>query len=248
MTGTAGLGLDATVAAVTGGARGIDRACVLGLARHGAHVVSLDVDRSASDGLAAEAVDLPGRVVTLVGDADSPADLERVIAVAATLGGLDAAVNVVGSPGRPGRPAALGGPTLDMDPDHWNAVVTSTMFSPFLGSQAFGRAIIDAGRPGAIVNIGASLGLRGGPPPITPHSPPPKPVSTSSPSPWPSSWPPTGSGSTASPRCSSTPRAPGGTTVGRRALLAAAIPLGRVATADDVAGVVLFLVSRSRPS
>lgn len=234
------LRLTGSVAAVTGGGAGIGRACVLALATAGAHVVALDRDPGAAPALAREATSLPGRVVPLTGDATSCDDLSRVVDEAAGLGGLAAAVNVVGAPGRDGRPPYVG-PTMEMDPAAFVPVFADTLLPPLLGCQVLGQAIAERGG-GSIVNIGASLALR-----AAPHHGAfaaakaalhqltqtlafelaPRRVRVNC----------------IAPLFVDTPGARAAVSEGRRALSAAAIPLGRIATATDVAGLVLFLVS-----
>ena len=241
MTAPRGLGLEGKVAVVTGGGRGIGRGCVLALAGEGATVVTIDSDEEAAHEVVAAATDLAGRIVVLPGDACDTTVLDRAAAEADQLGGLEIVVNVVGgaAAGRPMRP----GPALDVDPDEWTTVIDSTLLPPFLGCKVFGRAMVDAGRPGAIVNIGASLALRAAPHlaafavakaglhqftqslsfELAPHG-----IRVNC----------------IAPLFVDTPGSRSSVDDSRRSLSAAAIPLGRIAQPDDIAGVVLFLVSR----
>jgi 3-oxoacyl-[acyl-carrier protein] reductase len=239
-TGPAGLGLTGKVAVVTGGAAGIGRGCVLALAREGATVVSLDTNQGASEGLLAEAESLSGRVIPLTGDACRRADLERAAGAADDAGGLDIVVNGVG--GRGSEPQVEAGPILQMDPSTWSRVVDGTLLPPFLGCQVFAQALIAASRPGSIINIGASLALRASPHhsatgaakagvhqftqslsfELAPHS-----IRVNC----------------VAPLFVDTPGSRGAVSSARRALSAAAIPLGRIAQPEDIAGAVLFLAS-----
>ena len=237
---TGGLGLEGKVAVVTGGGRGIGRACVLGLAAEGATVITVESDEQAAGSVVAEAGDLGGEVVVIGGDACDTAILEHAAAEAKRRGGLEVAVNVVGgaAKGRPMRP----GPALDADPEDWSATIDSTLLPPFLGCKVFGRTMIDGGRGGAIVNIGASLALRAAPHlaafaaakaglhqytqslsfELAPHG-----VRVNC----------------IAPLFVDTPGSRAAVDDKRRSLSAAAIPLGRIAQPDDIAGVVLFLAS-----
>jgi len=240
-TPTSGLGLTGKVAVVTGGARGIGRGCALALAGEGAVVVTLDADAAAADALVTDARGLRGRVVSLVGDACDESDLDRAVAECDRAGGLEIVVNVVGSTrqGPRMRPA----PTLDTEVGEWSGVIESTLVAPFLGCKVFGKALVAAGRPGSIVNIGASLALRAAPHfpafaaakaglhqftqslafELAPHG-----VRVNC----------------IAPLFVDTPGSRDSVDDARRALSAAAIPLGRIAQPEDIAGVVLFLASR----
>ena len=54
-------------------------------------------------------------------------------------------------------------PAEDLSPNGWRAVVDSVLNGTFFCSREFGRRHIAAGRPGCIVNIGASYAWTGGP-------------------------------------------------------------------------------------
>lgn len=54
-------------------------------------------------------------------------------------------------------------PAEDLSPNGWRAVTQIVLDGTFLCSREFARRLIDAGRPGAIVNIGASYAWTGGP-------------------------------------------------------------------------------------
>jgi NAD(P)-dependent dehydrogenase (short-subunit alcohol dehydrogenase family) len=203
--------------------------------------VSLDTDAQASERLRSDAESLDGRVVALAGDACRRPDLERAARAAEEAGGLEVVVNGVG--GRASGLPVEAGPTLQTDPETWSRVVDATLLPPFLGCQVFARTLIDASRPGSIINIGASLALRASPFhgatgaakagvhqltqslsfELAPHS-----IRVNC----------------VAPLFVDTPGSRNAVSDARRALSAAAIPLGRIAQPEDVAGAVLFLASR----
>jgi NAD(P)-dependent dehydrogenase (short-subunit alcohol dehydrogenase family) len=232
-----GLGLSGKVAVVTGGAQGIGRACVLGLAREGAAVVCVDSDEEAAGALTAEATGYAGTVVVEVGDVRRSADLERAAGRAAALGGADVLVNNVG-----GLLGTEPTPTLDVDEDEWSAVADFNLRPTFLGCRVFARGMIGRGQGGSIVNISASLALRAAPQ-LAAYAAAKAGVD---------SLTRTLAIELAShgirvnavaPAFTDTPasaRYAGGE---RRALTARSIPLGRVAQPEDMAGMVLFLAS-----
>jgi 3-oxoacyl-[acyl-carrier protein] reductase len=232
-----GLGLAGKIVVVTGGANGIGKGCVLAFAREGARVISVDVDEAASAALSDAARDLAGEVVALVGDVRDVDELERAAGIATELGGLDVAVNNVG-----GLVGTEPMSSLDVDEESWRVVVDFNLRPTFLGCQVLARAMITAGIPGSIVNIGASNSLR-----AAPHL---------------AAYAAAKAGVINLTQTLSLELAPYGIRVNnvapiftdtpstrryssgeRRTLTAATIPLGRVAEPEDMAGVVLFLAS-----
>jgi NAD(P)-dependent dehydrogenase (short-subunit alcohol dehydrogenase family) len=231
-----GLGLEGKVAVVTGGARGIGRACVLALAREGAAVVCVDNDGDAAAPLA-EVTGLAGTVAIEVGDARVSTDLERAAARAAGLGGADIVVNNVG-----GLSGTEPTPTLDVDEQAWVAVADFNLRPTFIGCRVFARQMVERGRGGSIVNISASLALR-----AAPHL---------------AAYAAAKAGvdsltrtlavelaahgirvNAVSPAFTDTPSSVRFAGAERRELTARSIPLGRVAEPEDMAGAVLFLAS-----
>lgn len=240
--GARGLGFDGAVAVVTGGANGIGRACTLALAREGVSVVSLDVDAEGLAELRDRARHLAGRVVTLGGDASDEDDLRRAAGAADELGGLDIAVVNAGAPNSLVRSSAAVGRTVDLEPEAWSRVMVATTLPAFLGCKVFARQMMERGKPGVIINLGASLGLR-----AAPHN---------------AAFAAAKAGvhqltqtlafelashgirvNCVAPLFVDTPGSREAVTEGRRALSAAAIPLGRIARPDDIAGAVLYLAS-----
>lgn len=145
------------VAVVTGGGGGIGAATARLFARHGAHVVIVDID----GGLAARAVDdiaasgaSAVAVVTDVRDAAAVDELAR--SVLDRYGRVDVLVNNVGHWLRhPGNFA-------DTDPQFWDELYRINLQHVFLVTRAFLPAMI-ARRAGAVVNVSSIEGLRGYP-------------------------------------------------------------------------------------
>ena len=54
-------------------------------------------------------------------------------------------------------------PAEEMSPNAWRTVVDITLNGTFLCAREFGRRHLDAGRPGSIINVGASYAWTGGP-------------------------------------------------------------------------------------
>jgi NAD(P)-dependent dehydrogenase (short-subunit alcohol dehydrogenase family) len=148
--------LAGTVVLVTGAQQGIGRAMALAFAGHGADVALnyLD-DRAAADQVAAEIRARGRRALLLPGDVSRAADVGDMVATTVNeLGPPDALVNNAGVYPRV--------PFLEMRESDWDHVLDVNLKGSFLCAQAVARAMVAAGRAGAIVNI-ASAAIRGAP-------------------------------------------------------------------------------------
>ncbi|MCU0260856.1 MAG: SDR family oxidoreductase [Ilumatobacteraceae bacterium] len=204
------------VAVVTGAARGLGAAIADRLAATGHDVVRLD--REAADGVR-------------VCDVTDRAALERV---AVEIGPVDVLVNNAG--------AWRFGPLEDVDPADFTAVLDVNVVGTFHCTQVFGRAMLD-GRGGSIVNI-VSIAAAAANPGVGAYSASKAGVlaltrQTAL------EWGPRGVRANAvGPGLVPTP----GTGAvyddpAVREVRAGAVPLRRLGTPDDVAGVVAFLAS-----
>jgi NAD(P)-dependent dehydrogenase (short-subunit alcohol dehydrogenase family) len=137
-------------ALVTGAQQGIGRAIAVALARDGANVAVNFLDDEAAASRVAGEVREHGRQAMLVrGDVSRPGDVEAMVAaVVQKLGPLDVVVNNAGVFPR----VAF----LDMKEGDWDHVLDTNLKGSFLAAQAGARAMIAAGRAGAIVNISSS--------------------------------------------------------------------------------------------
>jgi NAD(P)-dependent dehydrogenase (short-subunit alcohol dehydrogenase family) len=137
-------------ALVTGAQQGIGRAIAVALARDGANVAINFLDDEAAATRVAGEVRGHGRQALLVpGDVSRPADVEAMMAtVVRTLGSPDVVVNNAGVFPR----VAF----LDMKEGDWDHVLDVNLKGSFLAAQAGARAMVAAGRAGAIVNISSS--------------------------------------------------------------------------------------------
>ena len=147
--------LDGRVVLVTGSSRGIGAAVATRAASEGARVAV----HSRTGGEASD------RVVTAAREAGSPdaraftADLRDGAAaeglvrdVVAAFGRLDGLVNNAGMDQR--------GPTLDLSPEEWDAVVATNLTASFRTMRAAIPVMLDQGA-GSIVNIASRLGQMG---------------------------------------------------------------------------------------
>jgi NAD(P)-dependent dehydrogenase (short-subunit alcohol dehydrogenase family) len=143
------LGLEGKRALVTGAGVGIGRGIARWLARAGCDVAVADKDARALADAVAEIATEGTRVVGLEADVREPTAVRDLVArVIGELGGLDVAVNNVGS---------LAGRTPDaflaLDDDALRDIVEQNLFVTMWCCQAEARAMVDASTAGVIVNV-----------------------------------------------------------------------------------------------
>ena len=138
-------------AIVTGGARGIGRACSVALAERGATVVAGDVANCADPPSAAE--DAPGTVHPVEADVTDPAALESLVEAADDHGGVDVLVNNAGVVNRDS--------IEDLADESWQAVLDVNL----TGAYNAIRAAVPSLRAssGSIVTISSLLSQVGTP-------------------------------------------------------------------------------------
>ena len=142
------LGLEGRRALVTGAGIGIGRAIATWLARAGCAVVLADKDPEALLEARAEVARDGARAEAVTIDLRDPASASQLVSqVVATLGGLDIAVNNVGS--LAGRTAA---PFVDQDADYLRDVVEQNLFVTAWCCRAEANAMAAAGE-GVIINV-----------------------------------------------------------------------------------------------
>ena len=247
--------LDGRVAAVTGGGSGIGRAICLRLAAEGARVAVLDLDL----GGAQATVDAAGNGIAVAADVSDSGAVDSAIAeVEARLGPLDILVNNAGAVGgahlrrvtplleQQNAERAAGRVETPLDAlvritdDEWRQLLAVHLDGTFHGTRAAARTMAPRGT-GAIVNMASVCGIEG----CTGH-------------PHYSAAKAGISGFTRSvakelivqgvrvnalaPGHVDTRRLRGELDASRRAI-AASTPVGRLATPDEIAAAVAFLVS-----
>ena len=227
--------LQGKIALITGAQQGIGRAVALAFAREGADVgINYLDDRSAAERLAQEIRAVGRRSVLVPGDvARSTTGQEIVAPLVRELGGVDVLVNNAGVYPRV--------PFLEMRERDWDLVLDVNLKGGFFCAQAAARAMIAGGRQGSIINLasqairGAVRGVhysasKGGVVAMTramalelaPHR-----IRVNAIAP--------GLTDTAQPRY--------GNSEEELAVMARAVPLGRMAQPDDIADVAVFLAS-----
>jgi NAD(P)-dependent dehydrogenase (short-subunit alcohol dehydrogenase family) len=143
------------MALVTGASYGIGAATAIGLAEDG---FDLAVTDQRSDDLA-DTLDRIGqtgmRAVPIALDIRSQESIDQALRAAlAAFGQLDVLVNNAGVP-------SLGKPAVDITRAEWDSVIAVNLTGTFFMSQAMGRCLIAAGRPGAIISVASTHGLVG---------------------------------------------------------------------------------------
>lgn len=140
-------------ALVTGAAQGLGAAIARMLARHGASVAITDIDLAGAERVAS-AITLEcgaGRAFAYRLDVTDPADWKRVIASAqAAMGGLSVLVNNAG--------IAPIGTVESLDLETWSRTMAINVDGAFHGTRA-ALKVMRHSQPGSIVNISSIAGL-----------------------------------------------------------------------------------------
>ena len=231
--------LEAMTVAVTGAQQGIGAAIARAAARDGANVVVNWLDDESRARAVAADIEAAGTHAVLVRGSVTDGDaVRRIVEAGAGLGrsgALDGFVNNAGIFPRV--------PFLDLTDADWDAVHDVNLKGTFRCTQAAAKAMIEAGNGGSIVNLASAAAFRSSPNgahyvaskagvigltratalDLAPHR-----VRVNAIAP--------GLTDTAQPRY--------GMSEEELAAAGARIPLGRMATADDIAALAVFLLSR----
>lgn len=146
------------VAVVTGGASGIGRATCAALARRGARIVVVDLNREAIDETVAE-IDAAGAEVLglCLSVADEQAMSEMARRVGERFGRIDILVACAGIlRGRGCSPR----PLAEVGIDEWDQVIGTNLTGTFLSNRAVLADMIRH-RSGQIINVSSTSGLKG---------------------------------------------------------------------------------------
>lgn len=147
------MSLQGKVAFVTGGSRGIGRACALILAEAGADVAVGGRDEARLSAVAAEIEGLGRKALPVSVDLTQPDRIKTAFAqVTSAFGRLDILVNNAG--------VTRDGLLLRMKPEDWSQVLQTNLTATFLCTQAAVKIMLRQ-RYGRIVNLSSVVGLTG---------------------------------------------------------------------------------------
>jgi 3-oxoacyl-[acyl-carrier protein] reductase len=143
-------------AVVTGSTRGIGKAIAQRLAQDGFSVMlNYSADDDAASRALRECQTHTSRVDVVKADLSVRGEIERLMRAAVTrFGRIDLLVN--------NAARNIDRPFLDMTEHEWDAVLDLNLRAVFTGSQVAARHMLERGE-GAIINIGATTGIRGRP-------------------------------------------------------------------------------------
>lgn len=143
--------LDGKVAVVTGGGSGIGRATCLTFVREGASIIVADINFDAAQRTAEQISD---NAVAIKMNVASEDEWQQVIDRAiTTFGKLDIVCNIAG--------IGSGASIEDISLDDWNAMVSVNLTGVMLGCKHGIKGIVRSGGSGAIINMSSIGGLVG---------------------------------------------------------------------------------------
>ena len=141
--------LTGQVAVVIGGGGVLAGAMATGLAEAGAEIAILDVSQDGAEARARSIETIGRAAIGLCCDATSKTSLEQALAdVLARFGHVDILVNAAG--------VNSGTPFFEITEAEWQRILDIDLTSVFLACQVFGKAMVDAGRGGSIINISSA--------------------------------------------------------------------------------------------
>jgi 3-oxoacyl-[acyl-carrier protein] reductase len=225
--------LQKTVAIVTGGGSGMGAAIAETYAREGAHVAVVDVDGDAAKKVARK---IGNTAIAIACDVTKRADIDdAVVETASAFGGLNVLVNNAGV-------AHLNKPVLEIDEKEFDRVFAVNVKGLFMFTQAV--VPLMRGTGGVIINIGSTAGIRPRPG-LSAYNATKGAVHNLTKTLAVELAPDKIRVCAIAPVATHTPLLPTflGPAPGMREKFIATVPLGRLATAQDIADAALFLAS-----
>jgi NAD(P)-dependent dehydrogenase (short-subunit alcohol dehydrogenase family) len=141
--------LDNEVAVVIGGGGVLAGAMADGLAQAGARVAVVGRTLEHAEARAQAIAAAGGHAMGIQCDATSKSGLERTLdIVLQRFGKVDVLINAAG--------VNSATPFFDISEEEWNRILDVDLTSVFLACQVFGKAMVDSGRGGSIINISSA--------------------------------------------------------------------------------------------
>jgi NAD(P)-dependent dehydrogenase (short-subunit alcohol dehydrogenase family) len=139
--------LDGKRALVTGGSRGLGRSMALALADVGADIIITGRNQDTLDATAGEIRALGRKAWTIAADMGAPPECEKACARAIDeMGPIDILINNVGNRE---ENVSIENESLET----WQRLVDLNLTSCFIGTKLVGKAMLDRGKGGRIINI-----------------------------------------------------------------------------------------------
>jgi NAD(P)-dependent dehydrogenase (short-subunit alcohol dehydrogenase family) len=144
---------DGKRALVTGASRGLGRSMALALAEMGADIILTGRNQETLDATAGEIRSLGRKAWTITADMGAPQECEQAFAKAiGEMGPIDILINNVGN-----REENV--PIETESLDTWQKLVDLNLTSCFLGTKMVGKAMLERGKGGRIINIASISAL-----------------------------------------------------------------------------------------
>ncbi|MCJ7776832.1 MAG: SDR family NAD(P)-dependent oxidoreductase, partial [Sedimentisphaerales bacterium] len=142
--------LQGRIAVVTGAGSGLGRSIAIGLAKAGATVAIVDIDKNAAEETAKKIRNY--QTIVAKCDITSEDDVEEAFeAIIGKWGGLDILVNAAG--------VAPAGPLINMPVDKWQTALKVNLTGYFLTAKTAAKIMIKQGFGGCIINVSSKSGL-----------------------------------------------------------------------------------------
>lgn len=146
--------LDGKTAVVVGGGGVLAGAMAEGLAGAGAAIAVVDFHKENGEARASSIRSKGGRAIAVQGDASKKDDLERALgATLEAFGGVDVLINAAG--------INSATPFFEITETEWQRIIDANLKSVFLACQVFGKAMVEGGSGGSVINISS---VSSGPP------------------------------------------------------------------------------------
>jgi NAD(P)-dependent dehydrogenase (short-subunit alcohol dehydrogenase family) len=133
-------------AVVVGGGGVLAGEMAMGLAGAGANIVIADLNEDQAKRHAEAILGLGRKSLACQADVSRKADVQRILeATLEKFGGVDILLNAAG--------INSGTPFFEIEEAEWERIIAVDLRSIFLACQVFGKAMIEAGKGGSIINI-----------------------------------------------------------------------------------------------